>query len=122
MTTTISATSSSSSSSENFLLLTPKQVFFHSAELLFRHVHTAPTPIAVQGTIVLLDLERHRMDIAEGGGKLIVRWSEAIDVSLLTEGTVVQATGHLKKEQRRTFLEADVVRMVQVDAGIPSVD
>ena len=121
MTTTSSATSSCSSS-EHFLLLTPKQAIFHSAELLFRHVHTAPTPIAVQGTIVLLDLERRRMDIAEGGGKLIVRWSEAIDVSLLTEGTVVQATGQLKKEQRRTFIEAEVVRMVQVDAGIPSVD
>ena len=119
-----SSTSAPSSSCATCVVLTPKQAIFYSAELLLKKVVAGNTTsstlrIAVRGMIVWLDLERHRMDIAEAGGKLIVRWNGPIDASLLKEGVVVQVTGLLKKEQRHTFLEAvDVV----VVGGIPSLE
>lgn len=73
---------------------------------------------------MLLDLERKRLDIAQDGAKLIVRLSNNNEVALMqspegdhdcpsashnTElkvGDLLAITGILKKEQRRTFLEA----------------
>eukprot|EP00980_Cylindrotheca_fusiformis_P001192 scaffold328_cov130-Cylindrotheca_fusiformis.AAC.6 len=50
-----------------------------------------------------------RMDLAHDGGKLIVRLphhEEESKTTLYHEGQLVVASGILKKEQRRTFLEA----------------
>lgn len=89
-------------------MLTPKQAIFHSAEFLKTN-----TIVVVQGTIVLLDLERNRLDIAEDGGKLIVRVAtDIIDPSLLNKDDRLQVTGTLKKEQRRTFLDATNIRII----------
>lgn len=105
------------------IIRTPKQAIFHSAELLKQE-------IVVQGKLVALDLERRRLDIAEGGGKLIVRlmndeqcqvaasiWNKALvveeDSTSRADALLLQVQGKLKKEQRRTFLEATKIRKLR---------
>jgi hypothetical protein len=92
--------------------ITPKQAIFHSADLLSSR--TTTTTISVRGTIAFLDHELGRMDIAKDGAKLIVRLrlSQQQDLQVLKqlkEGQRVTVSGTLKKEQRRTFLEATEV-------------
>lgn len=70
--------------------------------------------VTVRGQVAFLDLGMDRMDISEDGAKLIVRLSRLEDPhrSLLTpETTTVEVTGNVKKEQRRTFLDATAVRV-----------
>ncbi len=80
-------------------LLTPKQAIFHSATLLGKI-------IIVEGTVILLEVERHRIDIANEGGKLILRLPENVSVfSSLKIDDYLKVKGILRKEQRRTFLQ-----------------
>ena len=81
---------------------------FKSAELLNKE-------LTIQGIVVLVDPALNRMDIAENGAKLIVRLlvvpsSEQSEkeepTSSVTVGSTVTITGILRKEQRRTFLQA----------------
>ena len=82
--------------------VTPKQVIFDPASFFKRSDTT------VTGTVVLLDTELGRMDVSGDGAKLIVQIA-ALDpqsVSILRLGAQVSVTGCVKKQNRRTFLEA----------------
>jgi len=104
----------------------PREVIFHSAKFLKNK-----SIITVQGTVVLLDIERRRMDLANDGAKLIVRLLSSAaaavtinDIELPTQqqshptfslipptcslGSTVEVTGKLCKEQRRIFLEETI--------------
>ena len=91
---------------------------FKSAELLNKE-------LTVQGTVVLVDPALNRMDIAENGAKLIVRLlvvpsseqseKEEDPTSSVVVGSTVTVTGILRKEQRRTFLQAtSVVQLISL--------
>ena len=75
--------------------------------------------VTIEGGVVLLDLERERMDLSAGGAKLICRVHgvDAAAKAALREGAVVRATGRVAKEQRRTLLEASRVVVVRGDPG-----
>ena len=82
---------------------TIQEVIFHTASFLKKEV-------TVGGTVTVLDYELGRMDVSNNGAKLIVR---VLNPSLfggctpkLDIGDKVVVTGTLRKEQRRTFLEA----------------
>ena len=80
----------------------------------------------MQGTVVLLDIDRRRMDLANDGAKLIVRLRPSAALTIDTDlpkqqshpifpitppcslGSTVEVTGRLCKEQRRIFLEATI--------------
>ena len=67
----------------------------------------------LRGTVVVLDRELGRIDISAGGAKLICRIDEMAAASdMLAEASVVRVTGRLRKQQRRTFLEAVDVYIV----------
>lgn len=84
--------------------LTPNEAILHSAEFLKK-------TISVRGTIAFLDLKLQRMDVAKDGGKLVIRLTELQDGVGLSEGQGVTVIGILRKEQRRTFLEAtEIIR------------
>lgn len=83
--------------------VTIRQAILHSADLLKKEITTS-------GKVVVLDRELGRMDISDGGAKLIVRIPKPIiNTDNLSIGDVVAVTGILKKEERRTFLEGNRV-------------
>lgn len=87
-------------------LLSPKEAILFSASLLGK-------TIDVQGIVVLLDLDRQRIDIAQNGAKLILRLPppesppQINDVANIQTETVLRVRGILRKEQRRTFLQVE---------------
>jgi hypothetical protein len=99
---------------------TVRDAILHSATLLKRE-------LTVCGRVVVLDLELGRMDISDAGAKLIVRLVVVVAEQQETDyddddddaankghttkvvvrvGDTVSVTGILKKEERRTFLQA----------------
>ncbi|CAJ1943327.1 unnamed protein product [Cylindrotheca closterium] len=103
-------------------LLTPRQVIFHSADLLLakkalpddnviRNAAGKPM-VQIQGQVALWDPELQRLDMVHQGAKLIVRTTQSCDVTCLEVGKTVVVEGVLKKEQRRTFLEATKVQIM----------
>ena len=106
---------------EEIIIYTPREAILHSAEFLPKRNHV----IHVRGEVVLVDLERQRLDLAHQGAKLIVRLLEYppgiilvddndADTSrrvsetstVVQKGSIVTVKGTLRKEQRRTFLQA----------------
>ena len=91
-------------------LLSLRQVLFDPASAM------ASPAICVPGTIVVLDLEASRLDVSCEGAKLIVALDKLDKASFqrLTSGecgigSAVFVTGSIKKQARRTFLEASAV-------------
>ena len=87
--------------------VTCRQVLFDPAAFL-----SSSSEVTVVGEVVLLDLERDRMDIARDGAKLIIqlgRLGAAVRLSLQSGSCTVAVTGKVKKQQRRTFMEASTV-------------
>jgi hypothetical protein len=121
---------SSCSASEEDIIYTPREAILHSAELLMKRNHV----VNVRGTVVLMDSERNRMDIAHNGAKLIVRLMAVDELpqgivlvddndasgdrrcatkdfepsmnDIIEKGTMITVKGTLRKEQRRTFMQA----------------
>ena len=88
------------------LVITPKEAIFDPASY-------GQALVTVEGTVVVLDRELGRVDISAGGAKLICRIDEMAAASdMLAEASVVRVTGRLRKQQRRTFLEAVDVYIV----------
>ena len=88
------------------LVITPKEAIFDPASY-------GQALVTVEGTVVVLDRELGRIDISAGGAKLICRIDEMAAASdMLAEASVVRVTGRLRKQQRRTFLEAVDVYIV----------
>mmetsp|Transcript_20131 Transcript_20131/g.31104 ORF Transcript_20131/g.31104 Transcript_20131/m.31104 type:complete len:122 (+) Transcript_20131:14-379(+) len=89
--------------SSSITIRTIQEVIFHTAAFLKKEV-------IVGGTVTVLDQELGRMDISHNGAKLIVRvlpptlFEKCIPPLVMGDNVVV--TGILRKEQRRTFLEA----------------
>ena len=88
-------------------IITPREAILHSAKLLNQG------NISVRGTVVLVDGELGRVDIAHGGAKLIIRVPSTttngdMDArhNMPITGAEIVVKGVLKKEQRRTFLLA----------------
>mmetsp|Transcript_8817 Transcript_8817/g.16511 ORF Transcript_8817/g.16511 Transcript_8817/m.16511 type:complete len:106 (+) Transcript_8817:76-393(+) len=75
-------------------------------EVIFSPAQFFNQNTTVAGLIVLLDLNLGRMDISSEGAKLIVEIGHVECVEGLLVGCRVQVTGRVKKQQRRTFLEA----------------
>ena len=90
-------------------------------EVLFDPAQYLKADVAVSGTLAYLDLGMHRMDLADDGARLI------IDISHLDKSSVARlglsgaepgvlgsritgVVGRVKKQQRRTFLEAHALR------------
>jgi hypothetical protein len=87
-------------------VITPKEAIFDPASY-------GQALVTVEGTVVVLDRELGRIDISAGGAKLICRIDEMAAASdMLAEASVVRVTGRLRKQQRRTFLEAVDVYIV----------
>ena len=78
--------------------------------------------VAVTGTVALLDLSIHRLDLSQDGAKLIVDVSAVDPASYaaqggLAEGQIVVVAGAVRKRQRRTFLAATSLRVVRGEGG-----
>ena len=79
--------------------------------------------VRVAGKCVQLDLALGRLDIAANGAKLIVQL-EHIDeggrdvIGVLSAGMDVVVVGAVKKQQRRTFMDAASVLLPATDVGI----
>jgi hypothetical protein len=84
-----------------------RQVIFSPADH-FKQITT------VAGCIVLLDLSLDRMDISDGGAKIIVQVAQVPSMDRLTEGSRVLVTGRVKKQQRRTYIEAEAVEVTGI--------
>lgn len=103
---------------DDVVVYAPREAILHSSDLLRTVIH-------VRGTAVLVDPERMRLDISHNGAKLIVRLPPDLPEGIflvddfggtradcvtakdiIKNGTVVTVKGRLRKEQRRTFLEA----------------
>jgi hypothetical protein len=82
---------------------TIREAILHSADLL-------KTKVTVEGTVRVLDPDLGRMDMAREGSKLIVRLAANIILDGIVVGDEVVVTGMLRKEQRRTFLQATQVQ------------
>lgn len=109
-------------------LMTPREAIFHSADLLLANKKKSPTDdggvhrnaagktlVRIQGHVALWDPELERLDMAHEGAKLIVRTASCPDKEATADlelGTTVVVEGVLKKEQRRTFLEATQVKIM----------
>ncbi|CAB9505082.1 expressed unknown protein [Seminavis robusta] len=116
---------STSTNPNSAIIYTPREAVLHSADFLKRR----NTVITVRGTAVLVDKELGRVDIAHNGAKLIVRLppeapagivivddgdhdakenisSSQEEEKIVKSGIIVDVTGTLRKEQRRTFLQA----------------
>lgn len=88
---------------------TIRQVIFSPAEY-FKQTTT------VTGVIVLLDRDLGRIDITDDGAKLIVEVGHVTTAAAdLLVGSRVLITGRVKKQQRRTFLEAHAVVKLEDD-------
>lgn len=88
-------------------MLKIQQVIFSPGELL-------KSDVKVAGTIVLLDRNLCRMDISDEGAKLIVEVGRVSDLGELdiVEGSRVSVLGRVRKQQRRTFLEAERIELL----------
>jgi hypothetical protein len=82
---------------------TIREAILHSANLL-------KTKVAVEGMVTVLDPDLGRMDVARDGAKLIVRLAASEIADGIAVGDEVVVMGVLRKEQRRTFLEATQVQ------------
>jgi hypothetical protein len=82
---------------------TIRDAILHSADLL-------KSKVSVEGTVMVLDPDLGRMDVARDGAKLIVRLAANGIVDGMVVGDEVVVTGTLRKEQRRTFLQATHVQ------------
>ena len=85
------------------IINTIRDAILHSADLL-------KTKVTVEGTVMVLDPNLGRMDVARDGAKLIVRLAANGIVDGIVVGDEVAVTGMLRKEQRRTFLQATQVQ------------
>ena len=85
------------------IINTIRDAILHSANLL-------KTKVTVEGTVMVLDPNLGRMDVARDGAKLIVRLAANGIVDGIFVGDEVAVTGMLRKEQRRTFLQATQVK------------
>ena len=76
---------------------------------------TFSSGVEVSGTVVMVDLERGRIDIADNGARLICD-IDGCDITTgkesLAESCVVTVTGVVKKRERRMFLDAVSVSYV----------
>jgi len=80
-------------------------------ELIFDPSAFKATTVRVSGTVVMLDGTLGRLDLADRGAKLIVRVDPArLAGSSLDLHGRAEVVGIVKKEQRRTFLDASEVR------------
>lgn len=95
-------------------LMTPRQAIFHSAELLMPKQGSNKPTIQVQGQVAMWDPSLARLDMVHEGAKLIVRTTSCDEINVQVGDTVV-VQGVLKKEQRRTFLEATKVVEINVE-------
>ena len=78
--------------------------------------------IAVMGVAVVLDIEAERMDISYDGAKLIVHLGQVDTdssrrLAQVSLGREVRVVGRLKKQQRRTFLQAHSLEPANNFAG-----
>ena len=87
-------------------------------DVIFNPMAFARTVVQVSGTVVLLDKAMGRMDISRDGAKLIVQLDKVDAASTacpdLQPGALVAVSGRIKKQQRRTFMEACGVRVEEV--------
>ena len=81
-------------------------------------------PVTVVGTVVLVDLGIERMDLSHDGAKLAVQLDDLDEASrrVVAELSVadrpqVSVNGAVRKQQRRTFLQAASVSMAHSPAG-----
>lgn len=82
---------------------TIREAILHSTDLL-------KTKVAVEGKVTVLDPDLGRMDVARDGAKLIVRLAANEIAGGIAVGDEVVVMGVLRKEQRRTFLQATQVQ------------
>ena len=83
-----------------------RQVIFSPAEFFKQST-------SVAGRVVLLDHDLGRLDISDDGAKLTVEIGSVQLGETIQMGCRVLVTGRVKKQQRRTFLEAQhIVYMV----------
>ena len=75
--------------------------------------------VEVRGRAVVVDLQINRVDMSANGAKIIVGVTETDPAALrgLREGAEVVVVGSVKKEQRRTFIEATSVEVLAAAAG-----
>jgi hypothetical protein len=119
------------SSDSQEVIYTPREAILHSAAFLQKRNHV----VNVRGTVVLVDIERSRVDISHNGAKLIVRLMPLDELpqgivlvgdndtgddighdegeecatatnDTIRRGTIINVRGTLRKEQRRTFMQA----------------
>ena len=86
-------------------------------EVVFDPKKFGEVTTAVKGNVRLVDLDVGRMDIASGGAKLIVRLDSvqseyAAHVERLAPSLRVRVLGKVKKSQRRTFLDATAIEIM----------
>ena len=84
-----------------------REVIFAPAEFLKKRT-------TVGGTIALIDRTLGRMDITDEGAKLIVEIGQVSCMEGLDVSSQVLVTGFVKKQQRRTYLEAQSVEGMTV--------
>ena len=92
-----------------------------------RHVLFDPaaflhSSVTVVGAVAMMDAKLGRVDVAHDGAKLIVQIGSLEDSSLLRiengeidVSSFVAITGRIKKQQRRTYMEATSVEVVTDD-------
>lgn len=79
--------------------------------------------VRVVGAVALVDASLGRLDLRHDGAKVIVRVTGAPAAQLagVQIGHVLAVTGRLRREQRRTFVEAESFEPVEAAAGEPGV-
>ena len=86
-------------------------------EIIFNPPAFKDAPVRIVGSCVLLDLELGRMDVSGSGAKLIIQLghidaaSRTFVEALTPRGADVEVIGRVKKQQRRTFLDASSVAL-----------
>jgi hypothetical protein len=85
--------------------LTVRDAILHAASL----TGSGGTIIIVHGKIVAFDEEVGRIDISEGGAKLIVDASNATLKEGLAVGDEISVTGKLMRKQRRLYMVAQEI-------------
>lgn len=78
-------------------------------EIIFSPAEFFKKTTTVSGLVVLLDASLGRMDISNDGAKLIVEVGQNTNIEGMEVGAEVLVTGKVKKQQRRTYLEAEKV-------------
>ena len=88
------------------VVYSPREAILHSAQFLKK-------TILVRGTVVLADERMGRVDIAYQGAKLILRLPpNSVSSSMPQVDQEIVVTGVLRKEQRRTFLMASKIHLI----------